>query len=77
MVIAPNKDGQWKECHEPDEIFAALIKEYKAKYHQTENTPPMTYPLQHYLGYLGNKQASLEVLDGRLPPIPGIRPYSL
>ena len=42
MVIAPNKDGQWKECHEPDEIFAALIKEYKAKYHQTENTPPMT-----------------------------------
>ena len=30
MVIAPDEDGNWNECHKPDEIFRALIKEYKS-----------------------------------------------
>ena len=45
MVIAKDKNGQWNEQHEPRDIFSSLIREYKAKYHQTESTPPMTYPL--------------------------------
>ena len=30
MVIAPDEDGNWNERHEPNEIFRALIKEYKS-----------------------------------------------
>ena len=42
MVLVKNNQGEWIEQHEPAEIFWALMKEYKAKYHQTEHTPPMT-----------------------------------
>ena len=77
MVIAPNRNGEWIKQDDPEEIFAALINEYNAKYHQTESTPPMSYPLQHYLGYLGNSPNCNDVLNRSLPHIPGIQAYSL
>ena len=76
MVIAPDHQGVWSERHEPEEIFKALIAEYKAKYHQTETTPPMTYPVVNYLGFLGDSPNCLDVLNGTLPSIPNIHPYS-
>ena len=65
MVLAKNDKGEWIEQHDPSNIFRALINEYKAKYHQTERTPPMTTPLVQYLGYLGMGRHSDNVLASR------------
>ena len=53
MVLEKNSMGEWVERNTPQEIFQALTKEYHAKYHQTEQTPPMRNPMVHMLGYLG------------------------
>ena len=76
MVLAKNNKGEWIEQHDPSNIFCALIKEYKAKYHQTERTPPMTTPLVQYLGYLGMGRHSDNVLAGKVGNVPGLQPYS-
>ena len=82
MVIAPektDKDGnvtQWKECTAHDDITEALIKTHHAKYHQTEDSPPMTYPVQNQLGYLGIGRHADNILNGEYTPIPGTDKFS-
>ena len=77
MIQVPDEYGRWVEVTDHQLMVDALIKEYYAKYHQTEATPPMTYPLRHFLGYLGIGHNAQSVLNGKLPQLPGISPYAL
>ena len=76
MVMEQNQNGEWEERNTPNMIFPALQKAYHAKYHQTETTPPMQYPLLHILGYLGTNKRSDSVLEGNFIPVSGMQPYS-
>ena len=82
MVIAPDEVGPngkvitWKECTAHDDITEALKKTHQAKYHQTEDTPPMTFPLCEQLGYLGIGRHADDILDGKYQPAPGTDRYS-
>ena len=77
MVVAPDQSGVWKEITDPKGITSALIKEYRAKYHQTDNTPPMNTPMKQYLGSFGISEGGSEVLEGNLRNIPCLQPYSM
>ena len=76
MVLEKNSTGEWVERNTPQEIFQALTKEYHAKYHQMEQTPPMRNPMVHMLGYLGTNTRSNCILDGQLEYVPGLHQYS-
>ena len=76
MVLEKTTSGEWLERNTPDGIFKALTKEYHAKYHQTENTPPMKMPLVNMLSYLGTNQKSEQVLHGSFETVPGLQTYS-
>ena len=76
MVLEQNQNGVWEERNTPNTIFPALQKAYHAKYHQTERTPPMQYPLLQLLGYLGTNKRSDSELDGKFVHVAGMRPYS-
>ena len=76
MVLEKTLTGEWVERNTPDGIFKALTKEYHAKYHQTENTPPIRTPLVNMLGYLGTNQRSDQVLQGSFETVPGLQNYS-
>jgi hypothetical protein len=59
---------KWSDITEHREMVEALIKEHSSKYHQTENTPPMRFPVQHQLGYLGiGKQANEMPTNASVP----------
>ena len=64
---AINQDGTtvWKEISKHDDIVEALIEEHTTKYHQTEGTPPMSFPVQRQIGYLGIGDAADEILQGQ------------
>ena len=76
MVLEQNQNGEWEERNTPYTIFPALQTAYHAKYHQTEKTPPMQYPLLQILGYLGTNDCSDAILEGKFVPVTGMRPYS-
>ena len=76
MVLEQNNEGDWIERNTPHEIFQALTKEYHAKYHQTEKTPPMRTPMVQMLGFLGTNKLSNQILDGHLESVPGLHQYS-
>ena len=75
MVLEKNSTGEWVKRNTPQEIFQALTKEYHAKYHQTEQTPPMRNPMVHMLGYLGTNNRSDCILDGQLEYVLGLHQY--
>ena len=77
MIQVPDEHGRWVEVTDHQLMVNALIKEYYAKYHQTGATPPMTYPVRHFLGYLGIGHNAQSVLNDELPQLPGISPYAL
>ena len=64
-VEAQSHQGGWEQITDHDKISIALAKEYKQKYHQTENTPPMQQPMLSQLGYLGLDHQTKEILEGR------------
>ena len=76
MVITPDASGHWREITDEQGITSALIHEYQAKYHQTDNTPPMNTPMKQNLGPFGTGTGSNEVLDGRPHNIPKLQIYS-
>jgi hypothetical protein len=43
-----------------------------ARFHLTEDTPPMTEPLRSELGYLGTVVAARQILVGTYVPPPGV-----
>ena len=61
----PSTQGGWEQITDHDKISQVLAKEYKHKYHQTENTPPMQQPMLSQLGYLGLGHQTKEILAGR------------
>ena len=76
MIQIQDDQGRWVEVTDHNQMVNALIQEYYSKYHQTESTPPMTYPLRHYLGYLGTGSNANSVLLGQTPSLPGLSPYT-
>ena len=73
MVLEKTSSGEWVERNTLDGIFKALTKEYHAKYHQTENTPPMKTPLLNMLGYRGTDQRSDQVLQRSFETVSGLQ----
>jgi hypothetical protein len=71
MVISPNPAGQLVQRTKHADITAAMIKEHRSKYHQTEGTPPMQGPVLHQLGYLGTGNDAEDILDGQYHRRPG------
>ena len=76
MIQIQDDRGRWVEVTDHTQMVDALIQEYYSKYHQTESTPPMMYPLHHYLGYLGIGSHANSVLLGQTPSLPGLSPYA-
>ena len=76
MIQVQDFQGRWIEITDHKLMVDALVQEYYSKYHQTEATPPMTFPLRHYLGYLGTVPHANTVLNGQTPPLPGLSPYA-
>ena len=76
LIQTLNSVGEWQDVTDPQSLVRALIEEYKQKYHQTESTPPMRYPVLPFLGYLGINHNSLNLLNGRTQTIPHIDAYS-
>ena len=68
MVMAKNGRGEWEQVTDHATINRALIDEYRRKYHQTENTPPMTPPMVNQIGYLGIGSPAQQVLHGTFRP---------
>jgi hypothetical protein len=58
--------GRIRDITTQREIEAACMKEFEAKYRQTENTPAMREPWLSILGYNGKTQGSEAILDGTL-----------
>ena len=73
-----NQDGTtaWKEISKHDDIVEALIVEHTNKYHQTEGTPPMSFPVQRQIGYLGIGEEADKILQGQYERANGTDDFS-
>ena len=75
-VEAQNEEGNWEQVTDQKLITKALVQEYKTKYHQTEDTPPMNQPMVSQIGYLGLGHQTDEILAGRMKRQPGSNRYA-
>ena len=76
MVEVAHEDNFLEQITDHQRITQVLIAEYKKKYHQTENTPPMTPPMQNQLGYLGIGQVAQSILQGSFQPHSSMNAYA-
>ena len=72
----PHHIDRWREISNPPEMVDALMKEHSCKYHQTDGTPPMSFPVISQLGRLGTGQAADNILAGKYTCLPGTDDYS-
>ena len=76
MVEVINDAGNTEIITDHQQITKALIAEYKKKYHQTENTPPMTPPMVNQIGFLGIGRPAQQVLNGSFIPHHSMNEYA-
>ena len=69
-IEVTNSQGQIEQITDVNRMAAALRDEYKRKYHQTENTPPMKQPLLSQIGELGIGRQTEDILRGKFQPKP-------
>jgi hypothetical protein len=76
-IDIPQADGSVHTCVTKLAIENGCIDETWLKYSQTNQTPPMTQPLQQDLGYLASTPQAQQILDGTYEPPPGTDPYAV
>ena len=64
MIQVLNQNGNLEDKTTQKDINKALITEFKKKFHQTDKTPLITYPIVHELGYLGLSEKANDILNG-------------
>jgi hypothetical protein len=63
-VVAPDKDGRWREVTEKEDIEMALLEENERRFTQAADTPFLQDPLLRLVGKMGTGPAAEAILRG-------------
>ena len=73
--VTENVNGHSHLHSSKEAVETAILTANDAKYRQTVDTPPMSFLLPD-LGFLGNTQPCIDILNGRYIPCTPLDPYS-
>ena len=75
-VIAPDRQGVWREVTSKKDVEDALIAENIRRFSQAQDTPFLQEPLLSAVGPVGTSMGAEEILNGTFQLPPGVDPYA-